>query len=57
MTQQQLRQFIADLHHVSHQLADIKYAMYGADGKKLESARDDLTALRVQLIEHLDEEY
>ena len=54
MTQEQLRNIVRDLHHISHQLAEIRYAIYGADGRKLEAARDDLTAIRVQIIKELE---
>ncbi len=54
MAQEQLRNMVRDLHNISHKLAEIRYAIYGADGKTLESARDDLTAVRVQIIEQLE---
>ena len=54
ISQEQLRNIIRDLHSISHELSWIKCAMHGQEGKRLESAKDDLTSIRLQLIEQLD---
>lgn len=54
MNQEQLRNLIRDIHHVSHQLAEIRAGVYPEDAKRIESARDDLTAIRNQLTNCLD---
>ena len=56
MNQEQLRNLIRDLHHVSHQLAEIRAGVYPEDAKRIESARDDLTAIRVQMIRLMEAE-
>ncbi len=57
MTQEHLRGLIRDLHHTSHQLAEIRCGIHGEDGKRLEAAKNDLTQIRVAMIELLDDEY
>lgn len=56
MNQEQLRNLIRDIHHVSHELAEIRAGVYPEDARRIEGARDDLTAIRVQMIKIMEAE-